>query len=271
MTVNKIHHLNCGTLCSFGGACLFGKGPPHFVCHCLLVETNAGLVLIETGLGTQDVVYGQKRLGRLFTSLSRPVLSRSECALRQVEALGYQGKDVRDILVTQLDLDHAGGIADFPHANIHIYGKEYRHALKSKASRYVQAQFKATENWVLYDEPGEEWFGFESVQPIEGLLSDLVIIPLTGHTPGHAGIAVRQDNGWLLHCGDAYFHRDTVHSDHGKAPFLLRMVEAVNQTNAPERIANQLRLRGLVQSHRADIQVFCAHDAVEYGALAGTP
>ncbi|MBA2710013.1 MAG: hypothetical protein H0U57_05440 [Tatlockia sp.] len=35
--------------------------------------------------------------------------------------------------------------------------------------------------------------------------SDLLYIPFAGHTPGHAGIAINTESGWILHAGDAYF------------------------------------------------------------------
>lgn len=48
----RIHHLNCGTDCPFGGALFDGRSKGltgHLVCHCLLIETNEGLVLVDTG------------------------------------------------------------------------------------------------------------------------------------------------------------------------------------------------------------------------------
>ena len=35
-------------------------------------------------------------------------------------------------------------------------------------------------------------------------------MPLVGHSRGHTGIAIHGDEGWLLHCGDAYFHHGEV-------------------------------------------------------------
>ena len=31
------------------------------------------------------------------------------------------------------------------------------------------------------------------------------MIPLLGHTAGHCGIAIKQQNQWVLFCGDAYY------------------------------------------------------------------
>src|SRR5438477_8861370 len=55
----RIHHLSCGTMCPFGGRLWDGRtqvlGPAEIVCHCLLIETEVGLVLVDTGFGTRDV------------------------------------------------------------------------------------------------------------------------------------------------------------------------------------------------------------------------
>lgn len=49
----RIHHLNCVSTCPLGG---------RLCCHCLLLETQQGLVLVDTGLGPQDVRDPQARL-----------------------------------------------------------------------------------------------------------------------------------------------------------------------------------------------------------------
>ena len=55
----RVHHLNCGTLCPHGRRLLAGEGgllePATVVCHCLLIETDDGLVLVDTGFGVEDL------------------------------------------------------------------------------------------------------------------------------------------------------------------------------------------------------------------------
>jgi hypothetical protein len=55
----RIHHLSCGTMCPFGGRLWDGHSPmlgaAKIVCHCLLIETEIGLVLVDTGFGMRDV------------------------------------------------------------------------------------------------------------------------------------------------------------------------------------------------------------------------
>ena len=54
----KIHQLKCGTCCPPGGRLFDGTTDGalgHIVCHCLLIESDAGLILVDTGFGTRDI------------------------------------------------------------------------------------------------------------------------------------------------------------------------------------------------------------------------
>ena len=82
-------------------------------CHCLLIEGAEGLVLVDTGFGVADTE-SPRQLGRPFLAMTRPQARASETALAQVRALGFDPHDVRHIITTHLDLDHAGGLPDFP-------------------------------------------------------------------------------------------------------------------------------------------------------------
>ena len=104
---------------------LVGEGGlrARIVAHCLLIEAGGGLVLVDTGYGLGDVA-NPKRLGHPFRDMVRPRLIEDETAIRQVEALGHNPKDVRHIVATHLDVDHAGGIGDFPGAEVHLFASE---------------------------------------------------------------------------------------------------------------------------------------------------
>lgn len=113
--IYNIHHLHCGSFCPVC-APLFGqKGwKAHLVCHCLLIETDRGLVLIDTGLGTQDYLHTEQRLGSLLTQLGSIVPNLKLSAIEQIRKLGLRPEDVQHIFVTHLDFDHAGEFQIFP-------------------------------------------------------------------------------------------------------------------------------------------------------------
>lgn len=243
---------------------------PAVVAHVLLVERPDGLLLVDTGLGTGDLG-SPSRVGRPFVTVMRPALDHEETAVAQVAALGFEPSDVTDIAVTHLDLDHAGGLGDFPAARVHVYGKELdaatAPALREKA-RYLAAQWAHGPQWVRHDDAGDDWFGFASVT---ALSDDVLLVPLIGHTRGHCGVAVRRADGhWLLHAGDAIFDGRQVLTPPACNRSLAAFQVAMAVDNTARR-ANEERLRELVAAHSADVTVFCAHDKPAYERLAGAP
>ncbi len=80
--------------------------------------------------------------------------------------------------------------------------------------------------------------GFVSVHALEGDGGpEVLLVPLAGHTRGHSGIAVRTDDGWLLHCGDAYFYRGEMDVDAPHCTTGLRIFQqlVVTQRTPPPR------------------------------------
>lgn len=274
MAAMRVHHLNCATMKPVLPRLVHGKAPKAcqcLICHVLLIETEAGLVLVDSGLGTEDVAEGRARLGGLFDRVARPVLDESETAIRQVEALGYSAGDVRHVICTHLDVDHAGGIADFPEARVHVLAAEHEAALapiRKDRDRYRQAHWAHDPQWCLHTPEGEPWFGFECVRDLPGLPPEILMVPLLGHSAGHAAVAVRSDDGWLMHCGDAYFHPGGISTPRAQ-PIGLSIFEATVQRDKKQRRHNQARLRDLKADHGDEISLFSAHDPSEWLALSG--
>jgi glyoxylase-like metal-dependent hydrolase (beta-lactamase superfamily II) len=266
MTVTRVHHLNCAAV---QGISVLGH---HLVCHVLLLETSdSGLVLVDTGLGTADYADLTSRLGWEFTKVyGRPLLDPSLAAVAQVRELGFSVSDVRHIVQTHLDLDHVGGLSDFPEALVHVHATELaaarrRHGFRGRA-RYRPKMWAHDPKWRTYTHGGEGWQGFDAVRGLEELGDEILMVPLFGHTHGHCGIAVNGPTGWLLHAGDAYFDAREVklperHCGPGVALFQMMVT-----TEYAGRRHNQDRLRALHAEH-PEIDMFCAHNPFEYLAL----
>jgi len=262
----RIHHLNCASMCPPLASTMNGQG--RLVAHVLAIETPSGLVLVDTGLGTADVEAPRRRLGLTFLISVGPQLRREETALAQLERLGYGARDVRHIVLTHLDLDHAGGLSDFPEATVHVLGRERQVAFGPlpfrHRARYRAAQFAHAPRWQDYAPDGERWFGFEAVRALEGVGPEILLVPLAGHTLGHTGVAVRSGDRWLLHAGDAYFHRDEVRG--GTAPFMLELFQRMVAMDGEQRLANRARLGELMR--QGTVEIFSAHDPDEWAGLA---
>ncbi len=271
----RVHHINAATMCPWSASLVNGRGGwfkrGRMVCHCLLVETERGLILVDTGLGTDDMAEGARRLGRLFMAVCAPRGGREETALARVEGLGFAPEDVRHLVPTHLDLDHAGGFPDFPNAEVHVHATEHDAAMQRRTrmerTRYRPLHWAHGPRWDLRAAGGEAWFGFEGVQAIEGL-ADILLIPLHGHTRGHCGVAVRTPSGWLLHAGDAYFHHGEL-DEKPTCPGGLRWFQKIAAVDDAQRRANQARLRELKRDHGGEVRVLSAHCPIEFEAAAG--
>jgi glyoxylase-like metal-dependent hydrolase (beta-lactamase superfamily II) len=281
----RVIHLNLGTLRPFGGARVNGDKPPYrsarMVCHALLIESDRGLVLVDTGFGLEDVRrlrhvwFGVRRSEplrpqlrrKVFKALfTRPQLDPDETAIRQVTALGYSPGDVTDLVLTHLDSDHAGGLADFPSARVHVDRVEHEAAMSSGHLRYWSYQWAHGPDWVTYGPGGDRLLELDGARELDGL-PGLAIVPLRGHSPGHCGVIVRTGAGWLLHAADTYFdHREIDPTAPRSTPALAAFQKRLEFDAAARRDSRE-RVRALP----AEVDVFCSHDPVELDRYVKRP
>jgi glyoxylase-like metal-dependent hydrolase (beta-lactamase superfamily II) len=256
-------------MCPVAGFLLGQRGlRGRMVAHCVLVETaRDGLVLIDTGFGTRDVA-GATGLSRGFRAVCGPTLDPAETALAQIEALGHRAADVRHIVITHLDIDHAGGLTDFPEAKVHLHAREHAAAMArthlKERERYMPAHWAHGPRWEVYSEDGDTWRGLPAIARLRGLDADIGLLPLHGHTRGHSAVIVKAHERWLVHAGDAYFHRAAIEG--GAVPLGFAVFERATQMDARGRRASLAALRQLRASY-ADVDVFSAHDPVELEAM----
>ena len=272
----QVHHLDCCTMCPRGRSAINGEGSlfarARLVSHCLLIETDtSGLVLVDTGIGVEDV-RNTRRLGRFFgPAMGIDADSRAMPALPQIERMGFQREDVRHIVLTHLDFDHAGGASDFPTARVHVHAREREAALIratfKERQRYRPAHFTPEPRWATYDALGEPWKGMPAVRQLDGLPPEILALPMGGHSRGNSAIAVDTGRGWLVHAGDAYFHRSvTSRGDASGAPVALRWIERFIASDYDTVRANHTQLAALANDD--DVTIFSSHDPVEFERLA---
>lgn len=266
----RVHHLNCGTMCPRGQRLINGHGSlrrsARLVCHVLLIEGPDGLTLIDTGFGTGDVAQAA-RMDKPFKALTRPTLDEGETAIDQLRQRGLDPADVRHVILTHLDIDHGGGLPDFPDADVHLWTRELetmQNPPGRERRRYVMSQshWAHGPKWVTHDIGGDQWLGFKSVRVLPESTTEILLIPLPGHSLGHTAVAVKRENGWLLHCGDAYFFHGETETPR-RCPQGLRVFQTLVQADGKLRHQNQDRLRELAGQHAGEVTLICSHDPVE--------
>lgn len=248
--MTRIHHINCGTLVV--------PSYPTVVCHCLLLEDETGLALVDAGIGLLDVKDPVARLGQQLIELAGFQFHEHDTAVRRIESLGLDPGNVQHIVLTHCDPDHAGGLTDFPTAQVHVSVEELTQAT-SGHWRYVPGQFAHEPNWQTHGEPTRDWFGLPAHQvPLE-FSSEVLLVPLFGHTLGHCGVAIQQEDRWLLHVGDAYYLRaELTDENHPVAALAAQRAE-----NDEWRRASLDHLRRLFNEHGDEIAMCGYHDITE--------
>ena len=238
-----------------------GLGPAHLSCRCLLAETEAGLVLVDTGFGLEDVSRPVPRLSRAFYHADRPHLEADETAISRLRQRGFDPHDVHHIVMTHLDFDHAGGLTDFPWATVHVHAREVaaarRRATPVERGRYRPPQL--SHPMKAYEAPGEPWLDLPTVRGLEGLPPSIFLVPLPGHTQGHCGVALGTDDGWVLHAGDAIFMHSELREPLTMPP-LAAAYASFMQVDRAARLESRHALRALAREHGEEVTILCTHD-----------
>ncbi len=139
-------------------------------------------------------------------------------------------------------------------------------ATLNQKERYRSLQFVHGPVWVPYESLGEPWKNVPAVRQLEGLPPEILALPMRGHSRGHAAIAVDTGHGWLVHGGDAYFHRSVIErGDTSGMPWALRGVERLIAFDYKRVRANHRMLAELAK--HPDVMVFSSHDPAEYQRL----
>ncbi|MFN8369895.1 MAG: MBL fold metallo-hydrolase [Bacteriovoracaceae bacterium] len=235
------------------------------VCHCLLIEDRDQLILVDTGLGSIDIKHKTDRLPLEFLFLANPKLDMNETALFQIKNLGFDPKDVRHIIATHMDVDHIGGVFDFPWAKLHILEPEFQTASNPTTpmgkKRYIKKFWDKHNSFELYDpQKGEEnWNQFSKIHLINEISDDIFLVPLPGHSVGHMGIGIESQK--LFFVGDAYLSHEQVQSEQPRSSKLIQAYNKIIQSDIDLYTQNLNKIRELYKtgSHK----IFCSHDKGE--------
>jgi glyoxylase-like metal-dependent hydrolase (beta-lactamase superfamily II) len=147
--------------------------------NCLLIETPAGRVLVETGIGERvdDKVRSMRRY-------------EGDAVVPALVKAGFDPASVDIVALSHLHFDHAGGLLrsdgtrGFPRASIVAQRSEWEIALGDNprlVASYDQAELRLVQDW-----GAEGWTEGE-----REILPGVSVVPTGGHSAGHQAILVR--------------------------------------------------------------------------------
>ena len=246
----QVFHLNCIKIVSPISDNVCG--------HCLLVKANDNLVLIDTGIGLLDTRDPVGRIGQELVDIVGYRFDESQTAVRQIERIGLDPKRVTDCVISHLDNDHIGGLADFPKATVHVAIEEFEN-FSSGNPRYLKTPLAHDPNIITYKKSDVKWFGIEARKIDIDIEAEIFLVPLFGHTLGHCGVALKSESKWLLYIADAYYLRVELNDSNHPVNELAKM----RADNNDLRIATVDKNRKLINDH-PEIEVFSYHDIEEF-------
>jgi glyoxylase-like metal-dependent hydrolase (beta-lactamase superfamily II) len=181
---------------------------------------------------------------------------------RRLAALGITRGDVRAALVTHLDYDHTGGLPYLAPVTTYVSAAEWRHGCEPTLRERLTGRLRPRDYGGLQrvreaplgDAAGEPWTGRTTFE-IEESDGAAALLPLPGHTVGHAGVLVRlAGGGRVLLSGDACYAAAQV--EDGVPPTALARAVAWDAAEAGRTLLAIRRWRALDR----DLRVVPSHD-----------
>jgi N-acyl homoserine lactone hydrolase len=175
----------------------------EFPAYSFILERPDGLIAIDTGM-TALARSPRPRLQRRV--VPNPfVESEIGPAMR---SLGLDPSDVRRVVLTHLDWDHAGGLAHFPGAEVLVHRPEHEFAQSLRGRwRYEPQLWPAGFAPTIYDLDPEPYGPFPASKVLD-TDGEVRLVPIPGHSAGQVGVIVRSGDLRLFFCADHALRQD---------------------------------------------------------------
>jgi glyoxylase-like metal-dependent hydrolase (beta-lactamase superfamily II) len=169
--------------------------------HAFAVDHPDGICLFDTGQTARVSQRGYHPRWHPYLWLARFELEPEEEVASQLDPL-----TVRWVVISHLHTDHVGGLSAFAHADVLVSRIEWERAagMPGRLRGYLPQHWPAGLNPRLVDFSGPAAGPFATSHDVAGD-GRLLMVPLPGHTPGHAGLLV---DGETLLAGDASWPGD---------------------------------------------------------------
>jgi N-acyl homoserine lactone hydrolase len=149
-----------------------------------LIETAHGRVLYDVGCDFHKLADPELRArhyGPGGFPFGPPEMTEEDRLPRLLARVGLAPGDIDAIVLGHLHFDHAGGLADFPGAEIHCHADEWEAARENGDGAYFAGDFAGPHRWRFDREE-------------RALCAGLRLIDSPGHTAGHRSLFVELDD-----------------------------------------------------------------------------
>lgn len=159
-----------------------------------LIETKNGRILYDTGCDYKkihDPVLRARWYENPAFPFGPPDVQVEQQLPTQLANAGLSTRDIDCVFCSHLHFDHAGGLQEFSHADVHVQQRELAAACEHADEAYFDSDFNHNAHWCV---KCGEYAVDDGVYAIE----------TPGHTAGHMSLLIELPKGKpILLCGDA--------------------------------------------------------------------
>lgn len=159
-----------------------------------LVETKNGRILYDVGCDyakIHDPLQRTQWYDNPSFPFGPPEVTEEQRLSSRLAQLGLNTRDIDSVVCGHLHFDHAGGLCDVPHADVHVHQRELAAMCEQADDAYFHGDFLHGPRWCVHC--GES-----------ALDEGVHLVETPGHTAGHMSLLVSLPKGRpVLLCGDA--------------------------------------------------------------------
>lgn len=231
-----------------------------------LIKHHQDYLLFDTGLGRQIETQYQQDMPlwqRPFFKFDTPVISAKD----QLDAAGFGS--IKNVFISHSHWDHAGGVLDFPDAQIHTSAEELEviaHPTKGAGGTWASQTASKEIRWnSIIFKNGPYKVYEKSLDVYED--GSIILVPMAGHTTGSIGLFLTTDNGkCYFFIGDVAWTVETLKTGASKFWAAALIVDH----DAKETQASVNQVRALLEKYPETI-IVPAHDSTVQDALGYFP
>lgn len=223
---------------------------PNVVAVC--ERGDRSIWLVDAGFSARTCTDPRAALGSMRIASLGLRLRKGDDVASQMAAAGLDPGRVTTIIATHLHLDHIGGAADFPNAEVIVARQEWNLARAAGPLRaYRQQDLAHATRMRLVDLEPHAVLGFARSKQLD---DHFTLLDTSGHTLGHVAVLIRTTNGSWLHAGDGAYQMSEVRT--GRLTLLGRAmaddVARLRRTQGVLRAIDEAGAARVVLSHEPD-------------------